>query len=356
MNLLYSDVEADLRASVRALLDERAPAATVLAHLEDDDNTDLKLWRTLAAELGCAGLPVPEARGGADASWRETSVVAEELGRGVAPVPFLGSAVLGTGALLAAGDTATLPSVASGDTIVTLAVPLTAMPGAYEPTVTVDGGKLTGTVTSVADAGHADALLVPAADGLYLVRAADATRTPVVSLDMTRRLTDVTLSGAPGTRIAEGTGAVDRALTVGAAMLAAEQLGLADHCLQTTLAYVKERKQFGRAIGSYQALKHRLADLYGAVSQARAVVRYAASCVADDDPDTPVAVSLAQAYTSEAVVKAAEECVQMHGGIGFTWEHPAHMYLKRAKADSIAFGTADRHRAALAALVDLPPA
>jgi len=356
MNLLYSDVETDLRASVRALLDERAPAATVLAHLEDDDNTDLKLWRTLATELGCASLPVPEEQGGAGATWRETAVVAEELGRGVTPVPFLGSAVLGTAALLAAGDTATLSAAAAGDTIVTLAVPLAAMPGAYEPTVRAEGGKLTGTVTSVADAGHADALLVPTADGLYLVEAGDVTRTPVVSLDMTRRLTDVTLSGAAGTRVAEGADAVTRALTVGAAMLAAEQLGLADHCLQTTLAYVKERKQFGRAIGSYQALKHRLADLYGSVSQARAVSRYAASCVADDDPDTPVAVALAQAYTSEVVVKAAEECVQMHGGIGFTWEHPAHMYLKRAKADSIALGTADRHRAALAALVDLPPA
>ncbi|HEY3681810.1 MAG TPA: acyl-CoA dehydrogenase family protein [Streptosporangiaceae bacterium] len=356
MNLLYTDVETDLRASVRALLDERAPASAVLAHIEDADNTDLKLWRTLATDLGCAGLPVPEERGGAGATWRETAVVAEELGRAVTPVPFLGSAVLGTAALLAAGDAETLEAAASGEKIVTLAVPLTAMPDSYAPTVQAEDGTLTGTVTSVADAGHADALLVPAADGLYLVDASDVTRTPVVSLDMTRRLTDITLDGASGRRIADGTDAVARALAVGGAMLAAEQLGLAEHCLNTTIAYVKERHQFGRAIGSYQALKHRLADLYGAVSQARAVARYAASCVADDDPDAPVAVALAQAYTSEVVVTAAEECVQMHGGIGFTWEHPAHLYLKRAKADSIALGTADRHRAALAALVDLAPA
>ena len=356
VNLLYSDVENELRASVRALLDERSPASTVLAHVEDADNTDLKVWRTLATELGCAGLPVPEEHGGAGATWRETAVVAEELGRAVTPAPFLGSAVLGTAALLATGDRDTLASVASGERIVTLAVPLAAMPGAYQPSVKARGDRLTGTITSVADAGHADALLVPADDGLYLVQASEATRTPVVSLDMTRRLTDVTLDDASARKIADGTAALDRALTVGAAMLAAEQLGLADHCLATTLAYVKERKQFARTIGSYQAIKHRLADLYATVSQARAVTRYAVSCVADDDPDAAVAVALAQAYTSEAVVTAAEECVQMHGGIGFTWEHPAHLYLKRAKADSIAFGTAAHHRAALAALVDLPPA
>lgn len=352
-NLLYSEVENELRASVRALLDERSPASTVLAHVEDADNTDLKLWRTLAGELGCAGLPVPEERGGAGATWRESAVVAEELGRAVTPAPFLGSAVLGTAALLAAGDADTLAAVASGERIVTLAVPLTAMPGAYEPSVTAEGGRLTGTVTSVADAGHADALLVPASDGLYLVEASEVTRAPVVSLDMTRRLTDVTLDGASGRKIADGTAAVDRALTVGGALLAAEQLGLADHCMNITVAYVKERKQFGRAVGSYQAIKHRLADLYGTVSQARAVTRYAVSCVADDDPDAAVAVAVAQAYTSEAVVTAAEECVQMHGGIGFTWEHDAHLYFKRAKASELFLGDVDHHRDALADRIGL---
>ena len=145
------------------------------------------------------------------------------------------------------------------------------------------------------------------------------------------------------------------ALTAGAAVLASEQLGLAERCLEMTVAYLKERHQFARPIGSFQALKHRLADLWVGVTQARAAARYAAACLAREDPDTPVAVALAKAACSDIAVKAAQECVQLHGGIGFTWEHPAHLYLKRAKSSSIGFGTADHHRASLAGLVDLPP-
>ena len=137
-------------------------------------------------------------------------------------------------------------------------------------------------------------------------------------------------------------------------MLAAEQLGLAQRCLDLTVAYVKERRQFARPIGSFQALKHRLADLWTTITLARAASRYAAACLADGDPDAPVAVALAKSACCEAAVLAAEEMVQLHGGIGFTWEHPAHLYLKRAKAASVAFGTPGAHLAALAALVDLP--
>jgi alkylation response protein AidB-like acyl-CoA dehydrogenase len=140
----------------------------------------------------------------------------------------------------------------------------------------------------------------------------------------------------------------------GAALLACEQLGIAARCLEMTVEYVKTRHQFGRPVGSYQGLKHRLADLWVGVTQARAVARYAAGCLAADDADTPVAVAVAQAHCGPVAVRAAEECVQMHGGIGFTWEHPAHLYLKRAKADSVALGTAARHRADLASLVNLP--
>jgi len=164
-------------------------------------------------------------------------------------------------------------------------------------------------------------------------------------------------TGRAGTLIAAGAAAsqaLEAALTAGAAVLAAEQVGLAQRCLDMTLAYVKERRQFARPVGSFQALKHRLADVWVAVSQARAASRYAAACLASDDPDAKVAVAVAKAYCSEAAVHAAQECVQLHGGIGFTWEHPAHLYLKRAKADSVGFGTPDAHRAALADLVNLP--
>jgi alkylation response protein AidB-like acyl-CoA dehydrogenase len=217
-------------------------------------------------------------------------------------------------------------------------------------------------VSGVADALPASVLLVPAdgvPHGLYLVdlSAEGVAKAPVTSLDMTRQLCDLSFDDAPGTLIASGPGAeraVDAAMAAGAGILAAEQTGLAQRCLDMTIAYVKERKQFARPVGSFQALKHRLADLWVSVTQARAASRYAAACLATGSPDAKVAVALAKAYCSDVAVIAAQECVQMHGGIGFTWEHPAHLFLKRAKADSIGFGTADANRAALASLVNLP--
>jgi alkylation response protein AidB-like acyl-CoA dehydrogenase len=222
--------------------------------------------------------------------------------------------------------------------------------------------KLTGRIPAVIDALTADVLLVPAdgvPSGLYLV---DATapgvhRTPLVSLDMTRQLCDITLDAAEARQVIVGAAAeaaVSAGLAAGAAILAAEQLGLAQRCLDLTIEYVKQRRQFGRQIGSFQAVKHRLADLWTSITLARAASRYAAACLAGDDPDAPVAVALAKSACCEAAVTAAQECVQLHGGIGFTWEHPAHLYLKRAKAASVAFGTPGAHRAALAGLVNLP--
>ena len=370
--LLYSETENELRATVRGLLGDRADWPDVLARTETADTYDTGLWRALAADLGCAGLVIGEEHGGAGASWREAAVVAEETGRHTAPVPFLGSAVTATAAALAAGDAGLLAGLAAGEVTAALAVPFPAASFAVPaPTVAVgalrDGDppgvqRLTGTVTTLIDALPATVLLVPA-DGvpaaLYAVPAGaeGVTLTPAVSLDMTRQLADLTLDGAPGRRIAAGdaaAAAVRAGLVAGAVLLASEQLGLAERCLEMTVAYVKERKQFARPVGSFQALKHRLADLWVSVTQARAASRYAAACLATGSPDAKVAVALAKAYCSDVAVIAAQECVQMHGGIGFTWEHPAHLFLKRAKADSIGFGTADANRAALASLVDLP--
>lgn len=186
-----------------------------------------------------------------------------------------------------------------------------------------------------------------------MVQASDVQVHPVISLDMTRQLADITLDGAHGQRVGDRA-ALDTALRIGAAMLAAEQVGLTQGALDTAVAYMKQRYQFGRLIGSYQALKHRMADVFVSLSQLRAAAIYAAACAGADDPDLPVATAVAQALGSVVAVKAAEECLQMHGGIGFTWENQSHLYLKRAKADSLAFGRADQHRSALAQLVDLP--
>jgi alkylation response protein AidB-like acyl-CoA dehydrogenase len=382
-DLLYSEQETDLRKAVRALLNERLSPTSLLARLESGDRYDLSLWRALAAEVGCAGLLIPESLGGAGASFREAAVVAEETGRAVAPVPYLGSAVVAATALVTAtgtepaadADRKLIGSLADGAVTAALAVPFETPPGGGgqshvrvtgPPAGGQDGGRpdaaLTGTVPRLADALPADVLLVPADGvpfGLYLVdaHAAGVTRSPVVSLDGTRVLCDLTLDGVPARRLAAGdaaAAAVDAALSAGAAVLAAELLGVAQQCLDMTVAYAKERRQFARQIGSFQAIKHRLADLYVAVTQARAASRYAAGCLAEGSADAAVAVAMAKAYCGEAAVRAAEECVQLHGGIGFTWEHPAHLYLKRAKSGSIAFGTPDRHRSTLAALVGLP--
>jgi alkylation response protein AidB-like acyl-CoA dehydrogenase len=354
--LLYSDTEEALRESVRRLFADRCPAERVL-HAYDPAPPDFSgVWRELAADLGVAGLLVPESIGGAGASAREAAVVMEEIGRAVAPVPFLSSAVLATVALLAAGDTETVRQLATGSLTAALAVPLSTAPDDPVAGVTLDADGLSGSITSVAGATGADVLVVPVGSQLHTVpaTAAGVDITPVLTLDMTRPLADVTFSAAASTRVGAGPAAVASALHTGAALLASEQLGVAQWCFDTTLAYVEQRKQFGRAIGSYQAIKHRLADLWQEVNSAAAAARYAADTCARGDGDAVIAAAVAQAYCGGVAVHAAEECVQLHGGIGMTWEYPAHLYLKRAKSDQLAFGTGYRHRARLAELVDLP--
>lgn len=376
-DLLYSEVEEDLRASVRDLLADRARAKrdepynrklrrTLVAELprmESDQPYDLELWRALAAELGTAGLAVPEELGGHGASAREVAVVMEELGRAVVPVPFLGSTVLATSALLAAGETELLPQLAAGELTGTLAVPLTTSPGATFPSSTrFADGVLNGRVGTVADAEVAELLVVPAVGpdgpGLYTVDAKAAAVTEITALDLTRRLADVGFENAPARLVAgpdRAPAALETALTFGAGVLASEQLGVAQWCLDETVSYVKHRYQFGRPIGSFQALKHRLAELYLELVGARAAARYAADTLATGGPDVPVAVAVAQSSCSSVAVHAAEEAIQLHGGIGMTWEHPAHLYLKRAKSSELALGTPGRHRARLATLLDLAP-
>jgi len=378
-NLLYTDTEEELRAAVRGLLEDKAFWRDVLARTETGQTYDDKLWRSLAGEVGCAGLLIPEHLGGAGATFREAAVVAEEIGRAIAPVPFLGSAVIATTALWAAGDTALLPELASGAVTASLAVPFaTGTRTRPDPTVRLtvppksgpkpgDGQAdhwLAGTISGVADALPASLLLVPVDGvpyGLYAVRTSSpgVGMRPQASLDMTRQLCEVHLENVPAQRIAVGQAAeqaMAAALLAGAGILASEQLGAAERALEITVAYVKERRQFARPVGSFQALKHRLADLWVAVTQARAAARYAADWLAAGfGPETTLAVALAKASCSDTGLKAAQEMIQLHGGIGFTWEHPAHLFLKRAKADSLALGTADAHRASLEVLADLQP-
>ena len=355
-DLLYSEAEEDLRTAVRSLLADRADAPSVIARTESDTPYDPELWKALATGIGAAGLLVPEELGGQGATHREAAVVLEELGRSVAPAPFLTSSVVATETLLALGAqdgpaAGLLAELAEGRKVAVLAVPFAA--------ATVVIGSLDGSLGPVADAAAADVLLVPTADGLYAVDTdAPGVRVePLVALDLTRPLATVTLDGASGARLADAEAArdaVDRGLLAGAGLLASEQLGLAEWCLTETVRHTRERHQFNRPVGSFQALKHRMAQLWLEVVSARAAARNAADALATASPDTQLAVAVAQAYCSKVAVHAAEECVQLHGGIGMTWEHPAHLYLKRAKADATAYGTAGRHRETVAALMELP--
>ncbi|GLF93174.1 acyl-CoA dehydrogenase family protein [Streptomyces yaizuensis] len=370
LDLLYSDTEDELRAAVRSLLTDRADTAALLARAEAGDPGDPGLWTALAHGIGAAGLLVPEQYGGQGASHREAAVVLEELGRAVTPAPYLTSSVIATEALLALGPEAPgvtgaaglLTDLATGRATAALVVPYATAPSAPYPAVP-DGGRADG----VAGALEADVLLIPRADGLYALDRAGARVAALTTLDLTRPLATVTVP-AGGTRLAgrdAAAPAVARALLTGAGLLASEQLGVAEWCLEETVAHTGRRHQFNRPIGSFQALKHRMAQLWLGIVSARAVARAAAAALAADRPaadtptagagaDTGIAVAVAQSHAATVAVRTAEECVQLHAGIGMTWEHPAHLYLKRAKSSQIALGSPGAHHAALAELIDLP--
>lgn len=379
--LLDTDVEASLRQSVASFLGRSCTPESLTAMYDGQPGPAQVVWSGLARELGLAALLVPEEHGGAGVGAREAAVVMEEMGRRCAPGPFLTSAVLATTAILSAGASSRqaelLPQLASGERIAALVLPFGSAPGTWPTTTDVDSeGRISGRVLSVAGAVAADCLVLPVLLGdlpqLCLVdaRATGVRVEPVVSLDMTRPVADVFLDDAEGLLLAEGTAtqdAVAGALLVGAALLASEQVGVARWCLETTCGYLSQRRQFGRIVGGYQALKHRLAQLFVQIESADATARYAAvQAAAAASPSTSpsgcgearreaaIAAYTAQAFCADVAVHAAEVAIQLHGGIGMTWEYPAHLYLKRAKADQLALGTPDRHRAALAALVDIP--
>ncbi|MEV0291988.1 acyl-CoA dehydrogenase family protein [Nocardia sp. NPDC050710] len=358
--LLDTDTETALRQTVRDLLAAQCDPTTVARAYEGDRALTPGLWKALARDLGLAGLLIPEDRGGAGGSARDAAVVLEELGRFVAPVPFLSSSVIAATVLLA-GESELVGKLAEGEVTAALLAPFTAASATEVPSFWKDAdGRLSGRVTSAAGVLDADVLLAAvetdSGTEIHAIPVAAATVTPVISLDMTRQLADVVVESAPGQVVVpagSGVVALRAGLEVGAALLASEQAGVAAFCLETTVDYLKLRRQFGRIVGGFQALKHRLADLYVEVETAAATARYAAGVIAASDPDAAVGTSLAAAYCADVAVKAAEEAVQLHAGIGMTWEYPVHLYLKRAKADQIGLGSPGYHRSVLAELVDL---
>jgi alkylation response protein AidB-like acyl-CoA dehydrogenase len=334
------EVTVALRDSVRTLLTRQAG----------------DVWPKLR-EIGAPGLAVPECYGGAGAGLGETCVVLEELGRTLTPSPLLGSAVLAAQALLATGDTDAchrlLPGIADGSRVAALV--WTGPAGHWTPDEVAcradDKGTLTGTAHHVLDGDVADVLLVAAGtpEGVELFEVAPGSpgvsRTGVTAMDLTRRLAVVGLSGAAGRRI----GAVDlaRVRDIACVALSAEQVGAAARALELTVGYAKTRVQFGRPIGAFQALQHRMADLHVLVEAARS----ASHAAAHDGPDLPVRAAVAKVRCSEALMRVAGEMIQIHGGIGITWEHDAHRYFKRAHGTWHLFGQPAEHVARLAALI-----
>jgi alkylation response protein AidB-like acyl-CoA dehydrogenase len=365
LQLVLTPEQQELRSGVRKFLLDRSPPAKVRAAMTSELGYDRELWRRLGGELGLLGLVVPEELGGSGAGHVERAVVAEELGRALLPSPFFGSAVLAVDTLLALDDEAAraelLPGLVAGERIGAVAVAEAGGVwdrGGGSTTASEWNGhwELAGDKTFVLAGDVADVLLVyartPDGPAWFVVLdspdspAAGLRRTTLRSLDPTRRLASLSFAGTPARRLgtADPAGAVDLVADLAAVALAAEQVGGLERAMELTVDYAKVRVQFGRPIGSYQAVKHGCADMYSAAEHAVSVLRYAAWTADHERAELPLAAALAQTYIGPAYFEVATGMVQYHGGIGYTWEHDAHLYYKRAKSSQLLFGSPSYQR------------
>jgi alkylation response protein AidB-like acyl-CoA dehydrogenase len=366
MDFAFSEEQEQLGRTARAFLTHTSPETETRRLMETPEGYDRALWRRMGTELGLQGLAVPEEYGGAGCGPVEVGVVMEEMGRALLCAPFLSSAVLATTTLLRCADEEArkrlLPGLASGELVGTLA--LTEDSARWDAagvrlTARESDGRwlLTGHKTFVLDGATADVVLTVArtGDGIGVFwvdgDASGLTREPLPTMDPTRRQARLDYRDVPATRLrthGDGWDLVSEVLDRAAVALAAEQVGVATRALDMAVEYAKVRHQFGRPIGSFQAVKHLLADVLLEVESARAAAHYALLASETEDPELPAVASLAKAFCSDACVQATEDNIQVHGGIGFTWEHPAHLYLKRAKTSQLLFGDPAYHRELLA--------
>ncbi|MBS1847017.1 MAG: acyl-CoA/acyl-ACP dehydrogenase [Actinobacteria bacterium] len=371
MNFAFNDEQEELRRIVRQFLDDKSSEAAVREQMDTEKGFDDAVWTQMAEQLGLQGLVIPEAYGGSGFSFVELIVVLEEMGRSLLCAPYFSSVVLAAQTLIHSGDEAAkqahLPGIASGETRATLA--LTEPNGKWDEsgvtvTATDKGGVWTinGTKSYVLDGHTADLLIVAARTdagvSLFSVPAdaAGVTRTALATMDQTRKQAKIDFAETPATLIGtdgEGWSVIERVLDLAAVALAAEQVGGAQRTLDMSVDYAKERIQFGRPIGSFQAIKHKCADMLLEVESAKSAAYYAGWCASELNDELPSVASLAKAYCSEAYFHCAAENIQIHGGIGFTWEHPAHLYFKRAKSSELLFGDPSYHRELLAQRIGL---
>ena len=366
MNFAFTEEQEQLREFVRSFMTEKSTEEAVREQMETDQGYDAAVWKQMSEQMGLPALVIPEEYGGQGFSFVELGVVLEEMGRALLCAPFF-SSMLASLTLLHSGDEdakkAHLPGIAAGETIAALAY--TEENGKWDAsavTATSDGSTISGTKSFVIDGHTADLLIVAAKTGagisLFTVdgNADGVTRELLATMDQTRKQAKITLDNAPATLIGTDGGGWDTLETVldlAAIALAAEQVGGAQFVLDMAVQYAKDRVQFGRPIGSFQAIKHKCADMLLEVESAKSAAYYGLWCASEMNDELPSVASMAKAYCSDAYFHATAENIQIHGGIGFTWEHPAHLYFKRAKSSELMFGDPSYHREQLAQRIGL---
>jgi alkylation response protein AidB-like acyl-CoA dehydrogenase len=366
MNFAFTDEQEELRKTVRSFLENKSSEEAVREQMETDDGFDPAVWGQMGEQMGLQGLSIPEEFGGSGYGFVELGIVLEEMGRALLCAPFFSTAVLAANTLLQSGDDAAkakyLPGIASGETIATLAY--VEPSGKWDEsgitmqaTKSDDGYTLSGTKSFVLDGNTAGLILVAAktdaGTSLFAVQgdASGLTKTNLSTMDQTRKQAKLDFDNTPAELIGEdgkGWDTLETVLDLAAVALAAEQVGGAQKVLEMAVDYAKVRVQFGRPIGSFQAIKHKCADMLLEVESAKSAAYYGMWCASEMNDELASTASLAKAYCSEAYFHAAAENIQIHGGIGFTWEHPAHLYFKRAKSSELLFGDPTYHREQLA--------
>ena len=371
MNFAFSEEQDELRRTVRQFLESKSPSTEVRRLMETTEGYDPAVWTQMGAEMGLQGLHIPEEFGGQGFSFVELAIVLEEMGRVLLCAPFFSTVVLAANAILNAGTDAEkkalLPAIAAGE--VKAALAFTEPNGKWDAAgitmeATQSGGDwvLNGEKMFVIDGHVADLLVVVArvagtsgTDGIAFFTvdgdAAGLTRTALATMDQTRKQAKLEFSGVKAAALGEpglGWEALSKTLDQAAVGLANEMVGGAQFVLDQSVEYAKVRVQFGRPIGSFQAIKHKCADMLLEVESGKSAAYYAAWAAAEDNEELPVVAALAKAYISDAYFHCAAENIQIHGGIGFTWEHDAHLYFKRAKSSEIFLGDATYHRELLA--------
>ena len=373
MNFAFTEEQEELRRTARRWLEEKAPSALVRRLMVTEEGYDPGLWAEMA-QLGWQAIAIPEEYGGAGFGFLEQAVLLEEMGRSLLPSPYFATTVMAAPLLLEAGSDQQrkrwLPGIAAGEVTATVAIAEAGGgwdSGGIEAVASRDGDGwvLEGTKSYVLDGHTADLLVVAATSdegtSLFLVPgdAAGLERRRLETMDMTRKLAEVSLEGVrvPADAVlgasGEGWEPLERMLQQAVVALAMEQVGGAQRCLEMAVDYAKQRIQFGRPIGSFQAVKHKCADMLVQVESAKSAAYYAAWAVAEANDEVALVAPLAKSYCSEAYFFCAAENIQIHGGIGFTWEHDAHLYFKRAKSSELLFGDPAQHREALAGRIGL---